>query len=99
MTDQYRARRNAYALVMIVWLFVGICIFTAAYGLVFYDTNRVDEGCDASLTDVACNEDAARNISSTTIIMGLFGLLVYLPFLFGFAFQTWRFQRLADSVV
>lgn len=97
MSEEYRARRNAYGILMIVWLFVGICIFTSAYGLVFYDTNRVEEGCDDSLIDVACNEDAARNIGSTTIVMGLFALLVYLPFLFGFAFQTWRLQRLLDA--
>jgi hypothetical protein len=98
MSEQYRVRRNAFAVLTIVWLLIGVCIVTSAYWLVFYDTNRIEEGCDDSLTDVACNEDAAENIGSTTVVLGLFVLLVYVPFLFAFAYQAWRFHQMWTSV-
>ena len=92
MSEAYRARRNAYGIMTIVWLVVGVCIVTSSYAVVFYD-NWNEEGCDGSLLNVACNDDASKSLGATTIVIGLFTLLVYLPLLFGFVFQTWRFHR------
>lgn len=97
MNERYRARRNAFGFMTIVWLIVGVCMVTSSYAVVFYDSWN-EEGCDGSLLNIACNEDAADNIGSTTIVIGLFILLVYLPLLFGFAFQTWRFHRMLSAV-